>query len=434
MTRATLYNYRWEICIAVVALATHLLVFFLLVHLQQGDVLATVRVDDGFYELAENIRAGNGFSWSTEAPYLPNAMRTPGYSVVLAGLIEIFGVTGAAIVQLLAATAIPLLGISIARSITHSTKAGIVTGFVLAIDPTLAQLSFQFYTETVFLIVFLVWLLTILHYFKRPAISTLMLSAFLLGAAVLIKASVQYIPLLLIPFILWIHGTQNWQRGVAHIGVLFVIVGTILAPWILRNIQQFETPALSTQASFVLYTNFAPAVLSVAENRDFIEVRDDFLTPAEYRGDAITFANEDTYKEKALAIITKHPEATIFIMSKSLFTFFTNDGFYSLLSHSGANPHDHLSFLIIMRLIWIGITLAALFGASVYLLTKRSPVALFVIILVGYFALISTTAAFGTNPRYRLPVDPIIISLAVVGISVAWAKFKKQKQSILNTL
>ncbi|PIR84917.1 hypothetical protein COU16_00150 [Candidatus Kaiserbacteria bacterium CG10_big_fil_rev_8_21_14_0_10_47_16] len=427
MLRAALYNYRWEISIAVLALATHLFVFFLLVNAQNGDVLATVRVDDGFYELAENIRAGNGFSWNTEAPYLPNTMRTPGYSVLLAGLIEIFGVTGAAIVQLLAATAIPLLGLSIARVLTRSRTVGIIIGIVLALDPTLAQLSFQFYTETVFLIVFFAWLLTILHYFKRPTVTILILSALFLGAAILIKASVQYIPLLLIPFILWVHGKKNWRQSVAHIGILLIIVGAILAPWILRNVQQFDTPALSTQASFVLYTNFAPAVLSIAEDRSFSEVIDTFLTPEEYRGDAITFANEGAYKEKALTIMREHPEATAFVMGKSLFTFFTNDGFYTLLSRSGQNPDNYLAALIMMRLVWIGITLSALIGACAYLLTKRSPSTIFVIILVGYFALISTTAAFGTNPRYRLPVDPIIISLAVVGASLILAKFKREK-------
>ena len=67
------------------------------------------------------------------------------------------------------------------------------------------------------------------------------------------------------------------------------------------------------------------------------------------------------------------------------------------------------------RLVWVTITIAAFVGAFVYLLTRRSQLAILIFLLVAYFALTSTIAAFGTNPRYRLPVDPIILALAAVG-------------------
>jgi hypothetical protein len=59
----------------------------------------------------------------------------------------------------------------------------------------------------------------------------------------------------------------------------------------------------------------------------------------------------------------------------------------------------------------------------VYFFTKRTPWALFTVTLVAYFALTSTIAGFGTNPRYRLPVDPIIISLAAIGITYSFTWF-----------
>lgn len=434
MLKNFVQTYRWELGIALLTFATNVICFVVFVNLNDGDVLTTVRVDDGFYELAENVLAGNGFSWSAEAPYQPNSMRTPGYVWLLAGLIGLFGVTGAAMVQLVASTAIPILGMCIARLITNSPKIGIVTGVILALDPTLTQLSFQFYTEIAFLLFFLSWLLITLHYFKRLTTTLLVTSALLLGGAILIKASVQYIPLILIPCIIWAHGRANWRRSLVHISLFVLIVGAILAPWFTRNLETFDTFGFSTQSTFVLYTNFAPAVISVAEKRDFLTVRDSFLTPAEYRGDAITFANQDSYKEKALEIITAHPTATIFIMGKSMFTFFTNDGFYTLLKRIGQDPSDYFVFLVIMRLIWIGITVAAFIGACIYFFTKRSPQTVLVITLVAYFALISTVAAFGTNPRYRLPVDPIILSLAVVGGTVIMTKLTKQWRKLFSNV
>jgi len=433
MWKTLLHKYRFEIIIGLLTLGVNFACFFLFVSLHNGDVLSTVRVDDGFYELAENVLAGNGFSWSTEAPYQPNSMRTPGYIWILAGLIAVFGVTGAAVVQVLLATLIPLLGMQIARQITDSKKIGIITGLILALDPSLTQLSFQFYTETAFLIFFLAWLLVTLRYFKQLTLPLLILSAVLFGGAILIKASVQYIPLILIPCIAWAHGLKNWRRSLTHIGLFLIIVGLMLAPWIVRNLHTFDTVGYSTQSTFVLYTNFAPAVITVAENHDFITFRNSFLGPGEFRGDAITFANQDRYKERAIEIILDHPAATAYIMAKSMFTFFTSDGWYSFLMQIKQDPNDYMFLLIVLRLLWIGITAAAFVGACIYIFTRLSPQTILVTALVAYFALVSTVAAFGTNPRYSLPVDPIIIPLAIIGVSALFSLIKQRLSARLRT-
>ena len=220
---------------------------------------------------------------------------------------------------------------------------------------------------------------------------------------------------LVVAFIIWRFGAREWRRGAAHIFVSLAIVGAILAPWAVRNYNEFGVLGLSAQTPFVLYTNLAPAVLSVAKGSDFLAERNTFLTQAEYKGDTITLANGGTYAARALEIVRAHPAATLFVATKSLFTFFTNDGFYTLLAVAGYAPRDFTLLLVAARLVWIAITIAAFAGALVYLLKQRSQLAILIILLVAYFALTSTIAAFGTNPRYRLPVDPIILALAAVG-------------------
>ncbi|MFM2381902.1 MAG: hypothetical protein RLZZ76_669, partial [Candidatus Parcubacteria bacterium] len=71
--------------------------------------------------------------------------------------------------------------------------------------------------------------------------------------------------------------------------------------------------------------------------------------------------------------------------------------------------------------------LAGVVGAWIYFFTNKTPWVLFTVTLVAYFALTSTIAGFGTNPRYRLPVDPIIISLAAIGITYGIAWFAQSK-------
>ncbi len=424
--------HRIEIFLILLSLGVHLAIFALATHQANGSVLTAVRADDGYYELAENILAGNGFSWDTQAPYAPNPLRTPGYSYALAGLIAFCGVFGAALIQLVAASLIPVFGMHIARVITDSRGIGILTGVILALDPTLTTLSFTFYTDTLFLLLFLPWLLLTFRYFKQPSPGVLVSSALLLGAAILVRPVAQYIPLIIVPFILWHFGKNNWRQGIAHVGVYVLLIGAILTPWILRNVDEFNVPSLSAQTPFVLYTNLAPAVLSVANGSDFLDERDAFLTPEEYKGDVITPANGSVYTKKALDIALAHPTATVFVVGKSLFTFFTNDGFYALLVQIGHNPGNFLPLLVVARLVWIGITISALVGACIYLFTKRTPRTILIVLLVGYFALTSTIAAFGTNPRYRLPVDPIIIALAAVGATEIAARARKFRVS-LNT-
>lgn len=409
-----LRTYKLELALAVLALVAHLFCFALVTG-ASGSVLEAVRADDGFFELAENIRAGNGFSWSDSAPYAENALRTPGYPYALAALISVFGIAGAAVVQLVFSSLLPVLGMKLAQTITRSRAIAVGTGVILALDPTLALLSFQFYTETLFLLLFFLWLIVSLRYMEKRSMALLVSGAVMLGFAILVKASAQYIPLLFALFILWQWKGVNLRQGAAHAAVYLLIVGAILTPWLLRNSLVFGTPGLSAQTPFVLYTNLAPAILSVATGTDFPEVVQTFLTEEEFRGDAITLVNGDEYTARALEVVAAHPSAALFVAGKSLFTFFTNDGVYTLLTRLGFAPYDFMPALIGARLVWIAITLAAFVGALILVLKERSARGVFLVLLVAYFALTSTIAAFGTNPRYRLPVDPIILACAGLG-------------------
>ena len=415
--------YKIEIAVATLALVAHLVCFALVIH-ASGSILDAVRADDGFFELAENIRAGNGFSWSTAAPYESNALRTPGYPYVLAALISLVGVAGAALIQLFTASLLPVLGMKIVETITRSRAIAIGVAVILALDPTLALLSFQFYTETLFLLLFFFWIIMSLRYMQKHDMATLVVSAILLGCAILVKASAQYVPLLFILFILWQVRAKGWRQGAAHAGVYLLVVGAILAPWVVRNSVVFSTPGLSSQTAFVLYTNLAPAVLSVANGTDFTEELDAFLTEEEYRGNAITLSNGAEYTARALDVVRAHPAATLFVAGKSLFTFFTNDGVYTLLARIGFEPYDFMPTLIVARLVWVAITLAAFIGAFVFVMKERSSRTILILLLIAYFALTSTITAFGTNPRYRLPVDPIIIAFAVIGTMYLLEKIK----------
>jgi 4-amino-4-deoxy-L-arabinose transferase-like glycosyltransferase len=415
-----LQRYRTEIIIALVALVWHVFCFTAVVAAHNGTIVEAVRADDGYYELAQNVLSGHGYSMATTSPYAPNSLRTPGYIAFIVGTWILIGsAAGSALIQLLLACAIPVLGMYIARYLTRSSRVGIFTGVILALDPTLALLSFQFYTETVFLILFFGWLLVTFRYFERPTWATLLSSAVLLGLATLVKASTQFIPCVIVACIMWLFGRTEWRRGLVHTGVFLAVIAAILAPWIMRNVYTFGSFGLSTQTAYVLYTNFAPAVRSVSYNTDFNQEVATFSTWEERVGSAITFENASVYTQKALVVMTAHPFASLYVAGKSLITFFTHDGIATLVIRSGGSQHDFLAVVVVARLLWIALTIAAGIGAIIFLSRERSLLAVFCITLITYFALTSTIAAFGTNPRYRLPVDPLLIAFAAIGVSYA---------------
>ncbi len=408
-------TYRLDIGIALFALCVHVACFLVVARANPDTLLETIHADDAYYEIAVNMLSGNGFSSATTSPYVPNALRTPGYIFFLVGLFATGGEAMAVIVQILVASLIPVFGMRIAQSITHSPRIGLVAGMILALDPTLALLSFRFYTDTLFLLLFLAWMLLAMRYLRNPAWGMLVGGSFLLGLAILTRPTAQYIPLLFALFILWQSGRREWLRGARHALAFLAIVAVIVGPWVARNYYEFGAPGLSAQRQYVLYTNFAPAVLSVARGSDFTTEFTTFSTQAERDGGVITPANGSEYTAQALEIALSYPLASTYVMSRSLFTFFTNDGFYTLLSHFKQEPREFLWLLIPARLAWIAIALVACIGAFVYLYRGGSALAVLLILLVAYFALTSIVAAFGTNPRYRLPVDPVLLALAMIG-------------------
>ena len=80
-----LRQYRTEIILVAVSLLWHILCFAAVVAANNGDMVEAVRADDGYFEIARNLLAGNGYSMATSSPYLPTSLRTPGFIYFLTG-------------------------------------------------------------------------------------------------------------------------------------------------------------------------------------------------------------------------------------------------------------------------------------------------------------------------------------------------------------
>ena len=73
-----LKQHKLELGIFALALVARLVFFFVCLYANGGDVIATVRGQDGYFGLSQNLLLGNGFSINPTAPFLPYSYGVPG--------------------------------------------------------------------------------------------------------------------------------------------------------------------------------------------------------------------------------------------------------------------------------------------------------------------------------------------------------------------
>ncbi|MGC9602807.1 MAG: glycosyltransferase family 39 protein, partial [Minisyncoccia bacterium] len=308
-----------------------------------GNLTATIYGGDYYYQISQNIVAGNGFSAHTEPPYIPNTLRTAGYIYFIAIVLLITKSYWAVIMlQILLSACTVLLARRVSFAIIPNEKIALWCGILMALNPYVIYLSTIFLTETFFVFFFLLYMLGFLSYLERPRLSVLCWSALALGVCILTKPTVEYLPILTAGLIVYRFGFPQLKRSLVHGAIMLCIAGAVVAPWIYRNYSEFGAVALSTQPAYNLYTYFVPSVLSLERGESFNTEFLNFSTPEERRGDAITFANSPAYNHKALAIITQHPKGVLLSIGTTMITFFTTDGLLSVLQQVGLNP----SFLL----------------------------------------------------------------------------------------
>ena len=128
-----------------------------------------------------------------------------------------------------------------------------------------------------------------------------------------------------------------------------------------------------------------------------------------------------------------------------MITFFTHDGILSILGYCGVtfenilskpmlflllNPTEALSLIIhyvqspavliiIMRLVWILISILLVFGIYKYLRREgMKPLFLLAVTIVAYFATTTSINGLGVNARFRVPIEVFIFCFAVYGFFV----------------
>lgn len=460
---AFIRTHKIEIGIFALALIVRLLFFWLGLAAHGGDLVNTINAGDGYYEIAQNIIAGHGYSAAQEPPYALTSYRTPGMPYFIVALQFLFGTSLAVIMaHIVLGSIVPLLGMSIARYLTEKRAIAVMTGVFLALEPTGVMFSTVLLSETVFTFFFLLSLLYLFRAIRDQALAPLCLSAFLLGMSTLVRPPVEYLPVVIIALLLWKARARLSRAAFLHAGLYALIFLLTLSPWLYRNYRAFGVFGLSSQQGAALYAVMVPSVLAIERGTNVSqEFNTDIAGPNE-----TDFAQSAEYTKRAVPVLLSHPRALALLGAHTAFSFFTYDGVYdflrrinldgdmftilsqakqengipigtpvllslfsapvAVLQYLAAAAASPLAFVLISRVFWLLITLAFLF--SVWRAVREKPQSLFALIavcVVIYLMLTTLIVGYTVNYRYRLPVNALIFTLAASEAVLAAAWFRR---------
>jgi 4-amino-4-deoxy-L-arabinose transferase-like glycosyltransferase len=142
----------------------------------------------GYQQIALNLLAGHGFSWSTSPPFEPNLYRTPVYPVFLAGVYSVFGPEARAVYLLQAAigAVVCCLVYVIARQFWNCHTAA-MAALLCCTDAFAAHYVGSIMTETLFTLLMSCGVFLLVRTYETGQRRTMALAGALLGLAVLCR-------------------------------------------------------------------------------------------------------------------------------------------------------------------------------------------------------------------------------------------------------
>ncbi len=460
-------EHKIEIAIFLLAVFVRSLLFFINLNNNQGDLITTIRGDDGYYEISKSLVEGIGFgALDSSGSFIPHPLRTPLYPFFIAGILYFFkSYWVVLVVQIFIASMIPVLGMYIVRKFTQVKALVNTTGVLLALEPYAILFSFIFYTETLFIFLFFIFLLFFFNYIRDNSWRNIIWSAVFLGLAVLVKPTVQYLPIVIPLFVLWHFRKSPLKKTITQLVVFVSVFALVISPWLYRNYKEFGVAGMSAQPAFNLTVYLVPSVLSIENKTSFAIELGNIEKKNSFDPNNITLATSDYYVQQAALVLKEHPVALLKLIGISGVTFFTHDGMLTVLQYAGYTPKNYLPrpallmllddfqgvvivikgvisspmvLVLLVRVFWIIMTLLFFVGVIRFLKNKNTDtIVFFAIFLIVYFAATTAINGLGVNARFRMPINVFVFFFATYGFmylieDINFLKNKKSKLRIIQ--
>ncbi len=305
-------------------------------------------------------------------------------------LILLAGANGIIVLQLALSTATIYLGYRIACDAWFSRTAGLVAAFLLAVHPMLIYYATFRLTETIFIFLVLTGFAAI--YRNQIAVAAI---AFVL--ANLMRPTLDlFLPLIVIAGTFATIARPSLREIARRLGVFALVYCVLMAPWWVHNYRKYH--------QFVRL-NLATGISMILENNEQFErygLDWSKLTPwVPFAGIADPIEQSAAMRSAAIAYIRANPSAWL------------RGDFDRLKRFLTPSDLDYNKFQVrvadILLILVIAGALASLLDSAAW--RRRLPLWLPIVLLSA------ATLSFHALPRYRLPLDPLLIILASGSLS-----------------
>ena len=377
--------------------------------------------------LAENLLEHGEFSRSEAAPFFPDIARTPGYPLFLIPFFKLgIAIHWIALTQILLSAAIPLLVLDIARKL--ELKGRWIAAIIPSIDLSLLLFAPVILSDSLFILLLTWWIWWMVSKEGKQRLW----GALILGLVILVRPIAQFIPFLLLGWMIWSKFPKK------QILAYFLIAMFLPGFWIARNYQQFEAATLSSMGLNNLMLYNAAGAEAAATGVPFTEVQQKYVTAAleaqDWYGDPLATKKYLSWmRENALDVLAEYPSTVAYQSAKSLGLYFFkpprsyfdqqfnwdysydpilgyDENSASIFSQiTGKTSTGGIVLMFLQAFINLATFLLGVLGIRTLWKKHRQWTMLF-ILLILYFWFLSVFTQ--TDARFRLPVIPLLALFA----------------------
>jgi len=417
----------------------------------------------GYELLAVNLLDHNVFSLSEDPPYEPDPLRTPLYPLLLSAFYSIFGRRPRIILvlQIFISTLTALMVYALGRKI--NPRVAFAGAVLCGLSPNLTFYSTMLLTEVLFTFLLITGIFMFIRLFDSHGLSRTVLSGFLFGLSSLTRPISLYFPLIMSVPLLWTFRGEL-RKGIYLVAVFLGVYLVSLSPWIVRNVKTHDRLIFTTAGELNIFHYHAAMVKSVLERIGVDDARRELGLEAIGKAEQLGINSSDeaqislAWSSVALGYLKKSPLIYLrlhglgFISSlllplpmNPLITYFApSDGDFSLRRSVMQDAFSLLSrnkpiqaitlvwreriekiplFALIVYMFGAVFQLGLLTGILFFFTTSpRRMKDLWILVLpILYFMLVPGPLA---GPRFRAPVEPLLIIIATLGF---WKKFGREQ-------
>jgi hypothetical protein len=407
-----------------------------------------------FVQLAENLAATGHFVAGEFGAFYSETERVPGYILFVALVRAVFGtspITLAVIQSFIDSGTVVLIALIIRPA---GRTVMILSGTLAAIWPNLVIHSALVLTDTLFVFFLTATLLYCIRYLNRPSATLAIAIGLLLGCTIMTRAIVQFLPPIFVTVIVvaaWRYGFG--LRKTLLCGIVFAVATALpTTPILYRNISQYSVFALTAQGGNHLMNWVVPLVRVYSEGMAFgtasAEIRARFENEPQTTQavDLNAFEEDKRRADFAIQQLSSQPIGPVIgawvrgmvinlaAPAVAIEPRMRRQRQDSFLEARGGLPARTLAWLGTSPQLWLTVMLFGIVGSAVTLLlqiwgyfrlTSFAPwPAAFCAGLILYFLLIMGPVA---APKYRLPLEPVMVVLAALAIADLSMRFRDRR-------